>query len=92
MAVFTDDTLERLEAKMHEDPLKGFVAMWRELEPRWDDLGEGELRPGDYILPMGQAVRLIAALRKGARDNALDEFTFATGLWLNNGPATEETP
>lgn len=89
MAVFTDATLERLEDEMRQDPIAGFVAMWRELEPRWDDLGDGELRPGDYVLPVAQSARLIAALRQGAIENQLDEFTYATGLWLNVGPATE---
>ena len=87
MAVFTEPVLLDLEAQMHDDPIAGFVAMWRLLEPRWDDLTE--VRPSEYVIPVGQSVRLIEALRQGAEANNLGEFTYATGLWLNQGPATE---
>ena len=80
--------LDRLVGVFHADPVNGFIEMWRTIEPEFDFLAE--VTPWDYLLTREQSNILTEAGLEGCRRNGLDTWTIM-GLWLNNGPSTEES-
>ena len=79
--------MDRLVGIFHADPVSAFVEMWRTIEPKWDFLEE--VTPWHYRLTKEQSHRLTEAGLEGCRRTGIDTWTIM-GLWLNNGPSTEE--
>lgn len=76
----TAATVGDIATQMVNDPIAGFVTMWRAIEPGWDELDS--VRPGDYQLDYATTTTFINAMAEG-----MDKGSVLL-LWLNQGPGT----